>query len=256
MNRSRQLRAAILRIVPFGETHASVDLLTAEEGLVPAVAWGLGARRSSLRGRVVPFARGTVWLYRDPRQERAKITDMQVDRYALSASEDLGRYYHASLWAEIASRSLAAGGDPGAADGADAWHLMDEALDLLEVREVEVKRISLLFLWRYLGLLGVQADPDSSVVTGRPFREGETRYFDRREGGFVGVTRAPAGAAALGAGAARLLARALSEPLSDLVRIDIGDGEQRALFAALIGAIEEAIGRDLNTVKVAGRALV
>jgi recombinational DNA repair protein (RecF pathway) len=99
VNRSSQLSALVLRITPFGESHAMVDLLTPEEGLLPAVAYGIRSRRSSLRGKVVPFARGTAWLYRDPRQDRSKITDFDVDRYALDLSSDLTSFYHANLWA-------------------------------------------------------------------------------------------------------------------------------------------------------------
>ena len=49
VNRSSQQLAIVLRISPFGESHALVDLLTPEEGLLPAVAYGLRSRRSSLR---------------------------------------------------------------------------------------------------------------------------------------------------------------------------------------------------------------
>ncbi|MCG8479854.1 MAG: recombination protein O N-terminal domain-containing protein, partial [Spirochaetales bacterium] len=110
MNRSSQQSAIVLAIRSFGESHAMVDLLTMGEGLVPAVAYGLRSRRSSLRGKVVPFARGVAWLYRDPRQERSKITDFEVERYAVELQHDLSAYYHASLWAEVVWRTHAAGG--------------------------------------------------------------------------------------------------------------------------------------------------
>ncbi|MDA3951615.1 MAG: DNA repair protein RecO [Spirochaeta sp.] len=154
MNRSSQQSAIVIRISPFGEHHAMVDLLTAEAGLLPAVAYGIRSRRSSLRGKVVPFARGTAWLYRDPRQDRSKITDFDVERYALNISADLDAYYEASLWAEVVWRSHASG-----EVGDEVFQLIATALTLLDDDPSGAGVLGTIVLWRYLGVMGLQPDP-------------------------------------------------------------------------------------------------
>lgn len=154
VNRSSQQSAIVIRISPFGEHHAMVDLLTAEAGLLPAVAYGIRSRRSSLRGKIVPFARGTVWLYRDPRQDRSKITDFDVERYALNISADLDAYYEASLWAEVVWRSHASG-----EVGDEVYRLIATALSLLDDEPGAAGALGTVVLWRYLGVMGLQPDP-------------------------------------------------------------------------------------------------
>ena len=215
VNRSSQQSAIVIRISPFGEHHAMVDLLTAEAGLLPAVAYGIRSRRSSLRGKVVPFARGTAWLYRDPRQDRSKITDFDVERYALNISSDLDAYYEASLWAEVVWRSHASG-----EVGDEVYRLIATAFSLLDDTSAGAGALGTIVLWRYLGIMGLQPDPREMSEL-----DGETTAF---------LIRASAPDASL-----------------DEVRSTVPSPDaERWARRMVIAAIQDAISVPLNALKV------
>ncbi|MFA7565564.1 MAG: DNA repair protein RecO [Alkalispirochaeta sp.] len=257
VDRSSQLSAIVIRISPFGESHAMVDLLTPHEGLLPGVAYGLRGRRSSLRGKLVPFARGTAWLYTDPRQDRSKITDFDVDRYALNLTADLDAYYEASLWAEVVWRSHASG-----SEGETVFRLLDQALDVLDRYPTRAGDIGSVVLWRYLDLMGLQPDLDHCARSERPFRTGESRFYDQNEDVLVCAEWAAPEMGEIDGPAAQFL-EAVGRP--DLDRDD-------ALFELLtanppaklpshsrgmarrfvVTAIQNAVSIPLNTLKVSG----
>lgn len=214
VDRSSQHSAIVIRVSPFGEHHAMVDLLTPGQGLLPSVAYGLRGRRSSLRGKVVPFARGTAWLYRDPRQERSKITDFDVERYALNLSANLDAYYEASLWAEVIWRSHASG------DGGDeVFALFGTALDLLDDAPGDASVLGSVVLWRYLEIMGLQ--PDEADIPDTDPRA--VRYLNHVSRGTLEIPRLN-----------------LSERFLQYVR------------RFVVAGIQDALGVPLNTLKVSG----
>jgi DNA repair protein RecO (recombination protein O) len=254
VNRSSQHSALVLRISPFGESHAMVDLLTPDEGILPAVAYGIRSRRSSLRGKVVAFARGMVWLYRDPRQERSKITDFDVERYALDLSDDLTSFYHANLWAELVWRTLASG-DAGRA----AYDLLLEGLDLLERpgpdRAALGRQVGLGVLWRYLAILGLQPELDWCVLSERPFRDGESRYYQPGDGGLVAREWAGPRTLLLSPGAVAFLRAATDRELPILTARILEAETLAQVRAVVLAAIQDAAESPLNTLSVAGGML-
>lgn len=266
MNRSSQHQAIILRVTPLGDTHATADLLTPEEGLLRATVYGLRGKRSSLRGLVVPFARGTAWFYRDPRRETVKLNDFSVERYALVLQSDLRAYYHASLYAEVLWRSHASGDG-----GAESYRLIGEALDLLEANstpsvpgetlpagapprrdEAWYRRLTILVLWRYLAVLGLQPDLCSSEHGGRALGAEERRFYDIRESVVVGEEWADPGMIELPPGAVRFLKRAEGASLAQAVTVQLAPAALAALRTVVLAAVQEAIHVPLNTIRVAG----
>lgn len=193
-----------------------VDLLTPESGLLPAVAYGIRGRRSSLRGKVIPFARGTAWLYRDPRQERSKITDFDVARYSLNVVNDLDAYYEASLWAEVVWRSHASGDH-----GDEVFRLIDEALTLLDSDPTTAGVLGTVVLWRYLSIMGVQPEPGD---------------IDELYGGVV-----------------RFLTAAQQRPTSEILAVGLPEASRLQARRVVIAAIQDAIDVPLKTLAVSGR---
>jgi len=258
MNRSSQHRAIVLRISPLGDTHAVADLLTPEEGLLRATVYGLRGRRSSLRGLVVPFARGTAWLYRDPRRDSVKLTDFSVERYALVLQSDLRAFYHASLYAEVLWRSHASGDG-----GSESFALIGEALDLLEGTSVPgatsgaaprdeawYRRLTVLVLWRYLAILGLQ--PDLAGGDGGGHAAEGRRFYDPRESAIVGEEWADPGMVELPAGAIRFLDRARGGSLAAGTEVRLAAEALAALRTVVLAAVQDAIHVPLNTLRVAG----
>jgi DNA repair protein RecO len=257
VNRSSQLSAIVIRISPFGENHATVELLVPEQGLLPAVAYGLRGRRSSLRGKVVPFARGTAWLYTDPRQDRSKITDFDVDRYALNISSDLDAYYEASLWAEVVWRSHASGSED---DG--VYRLVDDGLGILEEYPRRSDDIGMVVLWRYLDLMGLQPDLEYCARSERMFAAEEPRYYDDAEGVMISAEWSSSQMGHLDGDAAEFLTAVARRELSDDMpllqilsdnppsRLPVSSRQRARRF--VITAIQNALSVPLNTLKVKG----
>ncbi len=254
VNRSSQHSAIVLRLSPFGESHAMADLLTPEEGVVPAVAYGIRSRRSSLKGKVVPFAQGRVWLYRDPRQDRSKITDFEVERYALELQNNLTAFYHANLWAELIWRTHASG-DAGAA----AFALLAEGLDLIQHpgpdSEARARQIGLGVLWRYLAILGVQPELDYCVASERPFQPREARYYQPGDGGLVTAEWAGPATLQLPHQGVAFLRAADERGLSILTARILEPAVVARIRAVVLAAIQDAVESQLNTVHVAGSVL-
>jgi DNA repair protein RecO (recombination protein O) len=254
VNRSSQHSALVLRLSPFGESHAMVDLLIPDAGLVPAIAYGLRSRRSSLRGKVVPFAHGQVWLYRDPRQDRSKITDFDPDSYAMELQTNLTAFYHANLWAEVMWRTHASG-DAGAA----AFALISEGLDLIQRPgpdwDARARQIGLGVLWRYLAVLGVQPELDYCVASERPFGTQESRYYQPGDGGLVTAEWAGPNTLQLPPQGAAFLRAAEERGLSILTARILEPAIVGQVRAVVLAAIQDAVDTQLNTVHVAGGLL-
>ncbi len=254
MNRSSQHPALILRVTPSGESHGSVDLITPDAGLMQARAYGLRSSRSTLRGKVVPFARGTVWLYRDHRRESVKITDFAVEQYGTALSENLTRFGHASLWAEVVWRTFASGSDEPR-----VYELLIQGLAELETLPVkennQIPVLSMILLWRYIEMLGVQPDIDFCASGERPFAAAEHRYFDPRESAVVGREWAVAGMVDITPGVVRLLRATSQRAFSDLKQLTVTMETERSLRQFVLAAVQEAVQSPLRTLEVAGQWL-
>lgn len=270
MNRSSQLSAIILRIAPIGDIHASLDVLTPEKGLVRVMAYGLRSRRGSLKGKIIPFARGTMYLYTDPRREFSKVVDFDVSRYTTSIQQNLTAYFHGNLWAEVVWRTLASG------DGdAEVYDLIQECLELLDAivddgdiphappsprgagRGVRhrIQLLSVVLLWRYLTILGLRPDLGVCAASDRAFAAEESRYYNRRDGVVVGAEWADPAMVAVSPGAVRFLRTAAPLSLSDAASLPVTEATLANARSFVISAIQDAVEIPLNTLRVVSSGL-
>lgn len=128
MDRSSQHEAIVLHVRPVGDIHVSADLLTQSAGMIHVTAYGARSNRGSLRGKVVPFASGTAYLYYQPNRDAYKVSDYDVSDYHLGIQESLRSYYGGSFVAEIVRRTFAGGGDT---DG-EAFNLVKQTFQWLD----------------------------------------------------------------------------------------------------------------------------
>ena len=123
MSRNIRTEAIVLKTGRVGEIHKSVTLLTPELGLVEAIAHGVYKGKGKLGGVSDPFCWSMSYLYYEPVKKNYKITDMECRELFERIRGDLGRYYAASLWAEVVIRSHA-GGEGGVYRQSGQWETL------------------------------------------------------------------------------------------------------------------------------------
>jgi len=165
MARNRRTEGIILRSRRFGEYHKSLEILSAEEGLFQAIAYGALKGKSRLAGVSEPFVEGEMYLYHDPVRDRFKLSEVDVRDRHDGLREDLDRYYIASFWVEFVIKSFAGGGE-----FVSLYSLLHSALSTLE-RTVRYDAITVHFIWRYLDLLGLRPDLSHCARCGSPLAQ-------------------------------------------------------------------------------------
>lgn len=151
MQRTYQTQAIVLNIHPAGENNSTVTLLTSDKGIIYGTLYG--GPKSKLKSLLSLWNSGIIYLYDNPERNQTKICDFDVKNYHVSFSENLFKFYAASLAAEIAIKTHCGGSNE------ECFKLVAGFLDGMELSKEEESRIGLVrFLWRYLELLGVQPD--------------------------------------------------------------------------------------------------
>jgi DNA repair protein RecO (recombination protein O) len=251
MTRHRNVEAVILKMYPIGESHAGVSLITAEDGVLRAIAHGVRTAKGRLRGLVQPFAYGETTLYHDPVKNSVKITDFLVRRFHHGIREDLERYYHASLWSEIVLKSF--GGGEGAND---VFRLYRDCLDVLDTCSgARTRLLGIQFLHRYLEHTGQLPDPAHCGRCARSLADaigwyspGMSVYLceNCRRGGEHPVDR----------GATAYLSHTVSLPPAEAVAVSLSGSSLKGLQRALFAMAESAVEADLETLRTGHGILI
>lgn len=161
-------------------------MLTADDGLVRAIAHGANTEKGKLRGSTVPFCSGRAYLYTNPATQSTKITDMDATEFFPSLRGDLKKFYTACLWAELILKTFASG---GAAEA--LYDLFRSALVELDRRDTAgADLISVQFIWRFLGLSGSRPDLDICACSGEYLVPEEPAFYSRTENGFCAESHA------------------------------------------------------------------
>lgn len=146
-NRSRSVEALILGLSAFGEGHKNARLFVVDsEGSRLVDAAFFGGSKSRMRGLIMPYHSGRVWLYSNPVTGLHKITDFSVSVYRTAIREDLTRSWCAGIAAELVLRL----------HGTVDWHLVLAFLDgINKCPPNDVKPALIRFLWRVVYMAGV-----------------------------------------------------------------------------------------------------
>ena len=173
--------AIVIRRERMGESHKSLVLLAEGLGLLRATAYGAWKMHSSLRTGSEPFAHSLARLYHDPVKNTYKVTDLEVRESFDGLRADLGRIEAASLWAEVALKSLAAGEITGG-----LFRLLLDCLRALEAGTADrTPYVTVQFLWRFLDLAGYRPDAGACERCGRSFGETEGAAWLTAPGGIA-----------------------------------------------------------------------
>ncbi|MGA2548428.1 MAG: DNA repair protein RecO [Rectinemataceae bacterium] len=194
-----------------------LTLMTAEAGLVDVFVFG--GPKSRLRSLAAPYAAGRAFVYLDPVKDFQKLSDFEVRDSFPALRDDLDRLWSAGLVAEFLIKTSGGGGDfPQALD------LAHQCLTALDSRPAGTSEPALLlFLWRFVELLGIGPDPTSCSLCGAELRPSLGGAYSFALEGFL----CPSCAARaerilpLGTGALRWLARCLALSYAEALKLVI-----------------------------------
>lgn len=232
--------------------HKSVTLLTPEDGLVSAIAYGARSQKGKLRGLANPFHHGICYLYTNPVKDQTKITDFDVRDYYPGIRESIDRFYAASLWAEVLLKSYAGGGEP-----ARVYALLLAGLAVLEDADGRsaARRATAQFLWRYFGTIGNLPDLSVCSSCGRGIGEGEPRWFRPFATGAVCGDCAGEQARRLPPGAVRYIESTSARPFAEAMEVGLAETALSALSGFLYALAEGILEGKLNTLRTGGGIL-
>ncbi|TVR02842.1 MAG: DNA repair protein RecO [Spirochaetaceae bacterium] len=248
MSRSSTTEVVILRNGRIGEIHKNVWMLSPDLGLISAIAHGAYSQKGKLRGVTNPFSFGRCYLYTDPVKKSVKITDLAVHEFFPGLREDVAKFYTASLWAELVLRTFGGGGESGT-----LFSLLVESLHALDAT-TGFEPVTVQFLWRYLGVSGLQPDLDECAVCGAPLSAG--RAWDASHGGFLCPACAQtADRAELTAGAAAYLRHSGTLSLSDSLHIRLEAAALSNAKRVLYRIVQDVAETPLNSLRIGGGIL-
>jgi DNA repair protein RecO len=168
-DRLEQFQALILRVKDSPAGHRILSLLTAEAGIIDVFLFG-GAK-SSLRSSAAPFVTAQVFIYSDPVKQYRKLNDLTILESFQGLRESYAKLWSASVMAEIALKTQGCGGEYQSLLALCLSLL--RALDTATEEDVEIKLLA--FLWKSLGIMGLQPDLTHCVVCGKPLLAGQDR---------------------------------------------------------------------------------
>ncbi|MCR4579371.1 MAG: DNA repair protein RecO [Treponema sp.] len=246
MNRSKSSDAIVLSLRSSGENNTSITLLTPEDGLVYATLYG--GPKSRLRSLVSQWNRGKVWLYTNPEKNQIKITDFEVKKYHISFSQNLFKFYAASLAAELAIKTRAAGSP------SHCFHLIGGFFDGMELCNEEQSRLGLIrFLWRFLEVMGVQPPAACCGMCGKSFldskfaNEGKS-YYNVNENNFI-CSECGQGTFSLNNSALQYLAALSVLSPADARKLQITKEEFEQIKQIIFFLIENNIEQKINSIE-------
>lgn len=170
--RNRHTPAIILTIKETGESNRLVTYLSPETGISSALLYG--GPKSKLRSLVQPFNSGILYVYEDFTKNSRKITDYDVKHSPISFSQNLYKIWASNLACELIMKTKCAG------DNENSFKLLNALLLGMDATEENESRLGMIrFLWRYIGLLGVQPEVKEckSCQTSLLRKEGDFHYI-------------------------------------------------------------------------------
>lgn len=245
-NRNQVYEALVLRSRESPAGDRVLTLMTAETGLADVFVFG--GPKSKLRSLAAPYAAGRAFVYLDPVKDFRKLTDFEVRDSFPGLREELGKLWAAGLAAELLIKTSGGGGDFPV--------VLRLALDFFAAldRAARPDYPLVLFLWRFIALLGLGPDPSlcqgcGASLEGEPSAAGGASFSVRAEGFLCPacvrrVAEAAAGyrseeegratetrLIALSAGALRWLARSEELAFAEALRASVDDASLASLKA-------------------------
>jgi len=172
MKRIQRTELIVLKSEKSGENHRLVTIFTESLGLIRALAFGASGSKSAMRGTTTPFCLADGELYHDPVKDLWRITHLNGKDLYDGIRENLKKFYTVSFIAEIILKSYGGGDDR-------VYKLFSKTLKMMDNSQsnLEVEKLLVLYLWRYLWMNGVLPDLGDCGNCGREINRGESVYY-------------------------------------------------------------------------------
>ena len=158
---------------PLGDNHRSVHILTSQNGLIYAAAFGAGGKQSRLRALIQPFSLCDGEFYFDPVKKLWRLKDGNCLEMRDSFHENLSKYYSALFWSELIRKT------DGGAGTNDFFQLTQAFLQTMDRTEIlNVPSVLAAGVWRFLELEGIRPDLNSCSRCGRTAPENKAVCYD------------------------------------------------------------------------------
>ncbi|MGA2378397.1 MAG: DNA repair protein RecO [Spirochaetia bacterium] len=244
MYRSISTQAIVIRRERIGEFHKSLSLLTADLGLISAMAYGAYKPQSRLRLGSEPFTWSSVHLYHNPVKKSYKVTDLEIHASFEGLQGDLSRLAAASLWAEVIQKSFGAGEMTGGLFG-----LFRESLEILENAEPALESyVTMQFLWRFLALAGYRPGIGSCDSCGASLGERGPAWYAPRSHALLCAACGSHTGLPLPRGALRYLGATQEMPLARAVAVSMDESSRAALRDTLLGMVQSVLEGSLASI--------
>lgn len=203
--------AVVLRTWPVHEADLIVSFLARDYGKIRSVAKSALKSRKRFGGALEPMTLARAWFAERPRQELARLDQLEIIRSPLSTPVDQARLAVLSFFAEVLEEAL-----PEHDPQETIFRLMVSVLDLTTAVTSETAQpwmpLTYFSLWM-TRLLGLLPDIAHCTVCGEPLHDGEVSFNPHADGLFCPLHR-NGSANALSADSWQLAQRMLRAPAS------------------------------------------
>jgi DNA repair protein RecO (recombination protein O) len=237
--------AVVLRTWPVHEADLIVSFFTRDYGKVRGVAKSALKSRRRFGGALEPMTQARAWFAERPRQELARLDQLEVVRSPLALAVDATRLTVLSFYAEVLDEAL-----PDHDPQETIFRLLASVLEQTTVEQPWMP-LTYFALWM-TRLLGVLPDLGHCTVCGEALRAGEIFFNNYADGLFCAVHGHPQDDA-LGAESWQTALRMLRAPVSAFAGEAWTRRRGQDLRRFAVQALERHLERKLRSVEALGR---
>jgi DNA repair protein RecO (recombination protein O) len=237
--------AVILRTWPVHEADLIVSFFTRDYGKLRGVAKSALKSRKRFGGALEPMTLARAWFVERPRQELARLDQLEIHRSPLSLPVDAARMTALSLYAEILDEAL-----PERDPQETVYRLLVAVLDHTTAEQPWMP-VTYFVLWM-TRLMGLLPDVSHCTVCGEPLRPNEVFFATHADGLFCAIHRST-NANPLSEDSWRLAQRMLKQPIAAFAEEPWPRRRAQDLRRFAIQALERHMERKLRTAEALAR---
>lgn len=237
--------AVILRTWPVHEADLIVSFFTRDYGKVRGVAKAALKSRKRFGGALEPMTLARAWFVERPRQELARLDQLEILRSPLSLPVDAARMTALSFYAELLDEAL-----PEHDPQETVYRLLVSVLESTTTAQPWMP-VTYFALWM-TRLMGLLPDVAHCTVCGEALIANEITFSSYSDGLFCGVHRG-GNSSALGEDSWRLAQRMLKAPVSSFTSETWPRRRGQDLRRFAIQALERHLERRLKSAEALAR---